>query len=635
MKHLVNLILLILGILFPLELFSFSEDHVYVNGIYYIFNENIATVTNRVYGNDPNYSGNIVIPETVSYGGKTYTVTSIGNGAFRYTPITGVVIPNTIYGIGEGAFANCDQLTEVVLPYSVEGIGQGAFRDCDNLKTIVIPSNITGISQFSFFNSALEDIYCYPAMPSNIYLEYDRIFNDYTATLHVPATSLAAYFIAPVWCDFENIVGDAIEPTSISISKDSIGIYLDHQFQLNATIIPANTTTPDIVWISTNTYIATVEDGLVSAIGLGECDIIAYSLYGYKAICHVTIAEETAVITLDQHEASVLPNHILTLIPTVTPPSTDLSVSSSDPTVAAARVVNGKVQVVGIKEGTTTIMVNVANGNGQPDSCLVTVYTEVGDVNCDGFVNMDDLAKLINYLLTDDESLIKAENADVNLSGAVNMDDLATLINYLLTDKWPWHHDPNDYVDLGLHSGTLWATMNIGANAPEEYGDYFAWGETAPKDNYNWSTYKWCNGSEYTMTKYCLDWYYGYNSFTDGKTELESEDDAAYVNWGQVWRMPTYDQQIELRSECTWTETTLNGVNGQLVTGPNGKSIFLPAAGYRWNKSLHDAGSKGLYWSRTLFWSNQSYLARILGGSSECLDRLAGCPVRAVRVSQN
>lgn len=121
--------------------------------------------------------------------------------------------------------------------------------------------------------------------------------------------------------------------------------------------------------------------------------------------------------------------------------------------------------------------------------------------------------------------------------------------------------------------------MNIGANAPEEYGGYLSWGETSPKDYY-WSVYKWCNGNYDLLTKYCNNDYYGYNGFADGKTELDPEDDAAYVNWGSLWRMPT-KQQTELRTQCTWTWTTRNEVKGHLVTDPNGNTLFLPAAGDR------------------------------------------------------
>ena len=199
----------------------------------------------------------------------------------------------------------------------------------------------------------------------------------------------------------------------------------------------------------------------------------------------------------------------------------------------------------------------------------------------------------------------------------------------------------HEWVDLGLPSGTLWATCNVGASAPEGYGDYFAWGETAPKDYYAWSTYKWCNGSYRTMTKYCTDSYYGSDGFTDGKTELDPEDDAAYVNWGPSWRMPTTEQQRELYENCSSVWTTQNGVNGRLFTGPNGNTLFLPAAGGRWDESLYNAGSGGYYWSRTLGSSSPS-LAFFLGfyfnsgyvgwGS---VDRYYGFTVRAVRVSQN
>ena len=154
----------------------------------------------------------------------------------------------------------------------------------------------------------------------------------------------------------------------------------------------------------------------------------------------------------------------------------------------------------------------------------------------------------------------------------------------------------HEYVDLGL--SVKWATMNVGANAPEGYGDYFAWGETEPKDYYNWSTYKWCKGSYNTMTKYCTDSDYG---TVDNKTTLELSDDAAHANWGGTWRMPTVDEIKELKEKCNLEWTTQSGVNGLKVTGPNGNSIFLPAAGDRWYDDLYNAGNYGLYWSSSLY----------------------------------
>ncbi|MGM9819172.1 MAG: hypothetical protein ACI30B_09405 [Paludibacteraceae bacterium] len=153
------------------------------------------------------------------------------------------------------------------------------------------------------------------------------------------------------------------------------------------------------------------------------------------------------------------------------------------------------------------------------------------------------------------------------------------------------------YVDLGLPSGTKWATCNVGASSPEGYGNYYAWGETEPKTTYDLSSYKWCNGSYDTLTKYNTSSDYG---TVDNKTQLELADDAARANWGGAWRMPTDAEWTELRENCTWTWTTQNGVNGYEVKGTNGNSIFLPAAGYRSNGGLLDAGYNGNYWSCSL-----------------------------------
>ena len=114
----------------------------------------------------------------------------------------------------------------------------------------------------------------------------------------------------------------------------------------------------------------------------------------------------------------------------------------------------------------------------------------------------------------------------------------------------------HEWVDLGLPSGTLWATCNVGANSPEEYGDYFAWGETQPKEYYDWSTYQYCNGSHYMLTKYCPTSGYGYNGFTDNLTILLPEDDASTVNCGSDWRIPTSEEWRELFSYTTSTWST-------------------------------------------------------------------------------
>lgn len=156
-----------------------------------------------------------------------------------------------------------------------------------------------------------------------------------------------------------------------------------------------------------------------------------------------------------------------------------------------------------------------------------------------------------------------------------------------------------NYVDLGL--SVKWATCNIGANSPEEYGEYFAWGETVSKDKYKWDNYKHCKGRWNLITKYYID-NKSVNSKGDNKTILDFEDDAARILWGDNWRMPTKEEQDELRTECDWTWTTRNGVYGyKVVSKKNGNSIFLPAGGAYNCRKIYGQGTRGHYWSSNIF----------------------------------
>ena len=411
---------------------------------------------------------NTIIPNSVtSIGGYAFyscsgltsielgnSVTSIGIYAFcQCRGLTSIVIPNSVTNIGNEAFNGCSGLTSIVIPNSVTSIGYGAFGSCSGLTSISVESGNTiydsrdncnaiietssntliagckSIDNYAFSScSGLTNIYCYSQTPPTC---FDGTFDTYSATLHVPASSLAAYFTASYWSNFENIIGDAVAPTGISISNDSINLQPDEQMRLIATVTPQNASNKEITWISTDTSVATVDNGVVYAVDCGECDIIA-SCFGMQAVCHVSVAIR---ITLDQQEAMLLPNHILSLTPMPTVPGF-YAVSSSDPTVAAARVLSsGIVQVVGIKEGTTTITVGSVDGTAIPATCLVTVYTEPGDMNSDGFVNISDVTSLIDYLLSDDSSQLSTKNADVNGDGHINISDVTALIDALLHDE--------------------------------------------------------------------------------------------------------------------------------------------------------------------------------------------------------
>ena len=170
------------------------------------------------------------------------------------------------------------------------------------------------------------------------------------------------------------------------------------------------------------------------------------------------------------------------------------------------------------------------------------------------------------------------------------------------------------HVDLGL--SVKWATCNVGADKPEEFGDYFAWGEIKPKAHYDWTTYTWCNGSSSTLTKYNYNKDFG---IVDNKMTLDKTDDAAAANWGGKWRMPTDAEWIELCEQCTWIWTSQNGVKGyKVISKLNGNSIFLPAAGFIMNTSLRSAGNQNIndggtigdYWSSSLYSNRPDYACR-------------------------
>ncbi|MBP3762807.1 MAG: hypothetical protein J6I49_02885 [Bacteroidales bacterium] len=186
-----------------------------------------------------------------------------------------------------------------------------------------------------------------------------------------------------------------------------------------------------------------------------------------------------------------------------------------------------------------------------------------------------------------------------------------------------------EWVDLGLPSGLLWATCNVGASASEEPGDYYAWGETATKSEYNWSTYKYCTVDEddnlKTLTKYN----------TDGLTTLQASDDVATAKLGSGARIPTADEWRELINNTTAEWTTVNGVNGRKFTAANGNSLFLPTAGRRWDDDLDYEGEDGLYWSSSLDASRPDgawYFSFGSGYQNIDIDyRGGGISVRAVR----
>ena len=180
-------------------------------------------------------------------------------------------------------------------------------------------------------------------------------------------------------------------------------------------------------------------------------------------------------------------------------------------------------------------------------------------------------------------------------------------------------------IDLGLPSGTKWACCNVGASTPEGYGNYYAWGETQPKSWYSEDSYQYYNGN----LDYPDCW------VNIGSDIAGTQYDAATANWGSPWRMPTLTQIEELLNNCTSVWTTQNGVNGRKFTGPNGGTIFLPAAGDRWSDELYGLGSLGDYWFSALRESYPDGACYLVFASDGAVwsyyGRLYGLSVRPVR----
>lgn len=325
--------------------------------------------------------------------------------------------------------------------------------------------------------------------------------------------------------------------TSVSLNKTSLSLNVGDTQTLISTITPSNATNKSVTWSSSNPSVATVSSsGEVTAKAAGTATITVKSDDGSKtATCSVTVKAATVSVT------------------GVSLDKTSLSMTVGD---------------------TQTLTATITPSNATNKSVIwSSSNTSVATVSSSGVVT----AKASGSATIS----VKTTDGEKKATCTVTVIEKSSY----------------SYVDLGLPSGLKWATRNIGASSPEEYGDYYAWGETESKTNYTWSTYKWCNDSSLALTKYNTNSTYG---IVDNKTELEEADDVAHIKLGGKWRIPTDEDWVELITQCTWQWTTISDVNGILVTGKNGNSIFLPAAGWLSGTTLNNNGERGEYWSSSL-----------------------------------
>ena len=217
----------------------------------------------------------------------------------------------------------------------------------------------------------------------------------------------------------------------------------------------------------------------------------------------------------------------------------------------------------------------------------------IGDIVVDGKLNVQDLNALVDTYLANTQV---TSATDIDKDNQLSVADITKLISMIYSEPCVFDNNGHAYVDLGLPSGALWATCNVGASAPEETGSLFAWGETEPKETYSWETYKFTDGSKPTssnasITKYGVTGNYG---VVDNKVTLEAADDVAVASWGGDWHMPTNEDFQELLDNTTQLWTKLNNVRGYLFTGTNGNTMFIPEGENGcWSSSLLTSGGHG------------------------------------------
>ena len=405
-----------------------------------------------------------------------------------------------------------------------------------------------------------------------------------------------------------------VKVSSVTVSPEAVELVEGAKVKLTATVLPEDATDKSVSWSTSDEKVAKVKDGEVEAVAIGTANITVTTTDGGKtAVCKVTVKAKAVAVTgvkLDKTELTLRVDESATLTATVEPAgASNKNVSwSADP--ASVVKVSNEGKVTGVAKGTGTVTVTTEDG-GFKASCKVTVsegYVAVtgikvtpDEINCQEEDEINLTAEVVPATATNkkvdfviaDESIITAAGSGDNLVSLKAVKAGTTKITVKAADgiskEVPVTVLPKPVippavvltVDLGLPSGNIWSTTNVGGTYPWDIGDYYAWGETVPKTTFTADTYKW--GIEGALTKYCMS---DADGKPDGRLRLLKEDDAAAANMGGDWRMPNSFEAKELIDNCTWKEVTIEGVKGFEGTGPNGQTIFFPNNGFM-GKSLH------------------------------------------------
>lgn len=449
------------------------------------------------------------------------------------------------------------------------------------------------------------------------------------------------------------VTGDAPSVESITVTPATVNIKATEETILTATVTPASTGA-EIKWVSDNTSIATVEkisdtQARVTGVGEGTVKVIASvgSVFGYS---EVTVEKKGSgggeggggveMISLNMTELQLGFYETFQLVATLRPEDASAQISWTSSNEDVVLVSNGSTPagdgsikpagtvIAKNKEGQSIVTATVGSLSA---SCTVTVTSgsivpvqSISLNKTELTLQVGQQFELIATILPENATnkqvswassarsyqLSLADNglscvlgalaaceATITVRSADNPAELYATCKVTVTGGSSGDSS-EEVVDLGLPSGLKWRGWNVGASKPEEYGNYYAWAETSPKSSYSSSNYKY-KATDYGDGMIVYAKYDPTPIHGDGKTVLEAEDDAATVNLGNGWRTPTFNEFKELRENCTWAWTTRNGVNGMLVTGPNGKSIFLPGGGWYANTTLTGKTTYGSYWTAT------------------------------------
>jgi hypothetical protein len=478
-----------------------------------------------------------------------------------------------VTSIGDLAFQYCRNLTSIVIPQSVTRIGRFAFDQC-NLTSILIPRSVSSIGPLAIGR-------CFSL--SSIIVDKDNPYYDSRDDCNAVIESSTNTLIAG--CK------NTVIPNSITCIGGSA---FDNLYSIQSIIIPSSVTHIDLgAFFGCSGLSSIVIPSSVESIGdgaFGCCQGLSSiivdsgnSHYDSRNNCNA-IVETSSNTLLFGCKNTIIPSSVTSIGP------------------SAFDRCHGLTSIE-IPTSVTSIGDSAFNHTGLSS---IVIPESVNRIGYDAFWGCRSLIAVTLYSVLPPEGWLGMFEDTNDCPIFVPSESVEA---YKAAEYWSDYADRiqaiaplPEAIDLGLPSGVKWASFNLGASKPEDYGDYYAWGETGPKSDYSWNTYKWCKGSMTSLTKYNSFSSYG---IVDNKTQLDLSDDAAHADLGGEWRMPTGAEQDELRAECIWTWTTQNGVNGYRVTSKkNGNIIFLPAAGYRRGSTFYNAGFCGYYWSSALYTDN-------------------------------